>query len=87
MTDAFAAPRFARSFVGSFFGRHFAFSPRGRLKRGKIGRAPAQNRNWAWRVVFFTHLFAPFSFPKSFLFAIFATTICDLAAERLASII
>ena len=36
---------------------------------------------------FFTHLFAPFSFPKSFLFAIFATTICDLAAERLASII
>jgi hypothetical protein len=39
------------------------------------------------RVVFFTHLFAPFSFPKSFLFAIFATIIRDLAAERLASII
>ena len=36
---------------------------------------------------FFTHLFAPFSFPKSFLFAIFATIIRDLAAERLASII
>ena len=29
MTDAFAAPRFARSFAGSFFGRRFAFTARG----------------------------------------------------------
>ncbi|WP_454894355.1 hypothetical protein [Alloprevotella tannerae] len=29
LTDAFAAPRFARSFAGSFFGRRFAFTARG----------------------------------------------------------
>ena len=29
LTDAFAAPRFARSFAGSFFGRRFAFTVRG----------------------------------------------------------